>query len=785
MGRIVNRQLAGATDGVAGRLTSRKLRSAGYSGALWGLRDSVTVTARPVATEGAGEAAMTMRYRYSMWDGTQEVPALEADEILDNLTDDLMNFGDLQHALRNLMQRGMRNPAGQRMQGLRDLLQQLRQQRRQQLDRFDLNSVFDDIKRKLDEIVEMERNTIDRRLDEVSGDQGGPQDGQQDGGQQSPGQQQQGQQQQQQQGGQRPQAGQQQPGQQQPGQQGQQGQRGGQQPPNEFAEMLRNIANKKQEFLQNLPEDVAGQMRQLQNYEFMDPEAQERFNELLESLKKAMMETFFKDIYNQIANMTPEELARMKDMVRDLNQMLQDKMAGKEPNFDQFMQQYGDLFGDNPPQSLEELIQQMQHQMGQMQSLLDSLPGDMRQQLQDLLSDKVGDPQLQQSLNELAQNLEYLYPMRDLRNQYPFRGDEEIDLQSAMQLMNQMQSIDELERQLERTQYGGEIDDIDADKLEDLLGPEARETLDQLKQFLEVLEEAGYIRKKGNSYELTPRGTRKIGQRALAEIYAQLKKDSFGKHEIRESGTGGDRTDSTKKYEFGDPFYLDIQKTIMNSMYREGPGVPIRLSPDDFEVSRTELLTQTATVIMLDLSWSMALRGSFQAAKKVALALNNLISSQFQRDSLYIIGFSAYARELKADQLPYVRWDESVLGTNMHHALMIAQSLLAKHTAGTRQIIMISDGEPTAHLERGRSYFAYPPSPITIRETLKEVKRCTQKNITINTFMLDRNYYLKEFVNQVARINKGRVFYTTPDKLGEYILVDYVASKKKKLSGVG
>ena len=729
---------------------------------------------------------MALRYRYSMWDGTQEVPALQAEDILDNLTDDLMNFGDLQHALRNLLQRGMRNPMGDRMQGLRDLLQQLRQQRRQQLDRFDLSSIFDDLKRQLDEILEMEQNTLDRRLDEAGGQ---PQGDQSQQGQQSP-----------------PGSAQQQPGQQSPqGQQGQQqqGEQGGQQSegseasqqggqqqgapqqPGEFADMLRNIANKKKQFLQELPEDVPGQVKELQNYEFMDPEAQARFNELLESLKKAMMDTFFKDMYNQIANMSPEDMQRMKDMVRDLNQMLQDKMAGKEPNFDQFMQQYGDLFGDNPPQSLDELIQQMQHQMGQMQSLLDSLPGDMRQQLQDLLGDKMGDSELQQALNELGQNLEYLYPMRDLRNQYPFRGDEEIDLQSAMNLMDQMQSIDELERQLERTQYGGEIDDIDADKLEDLLGPEARETLDQLKQFLEILEEAGYIRKKGNQWELTPRGTRKIGQRALIEIYNQLKADSFGKHEIRDTGSGGERTDTTKKYEFGDPFFLDIQKTIMNSMYREGPGTPIRLKPDDFEVERTELLTQTSTVIMLDLSWSMALRGSFQAAKKVALALNNLISSQYQRDSLYIIGFSAYARELKADELPYVRWDESVLGTNMHHALMIAQKLLAKHTQGTRQIIMISDGEPTAHLEKGRSYFAYPPSPITIRETLKEVKRCTQKGITINTFMLDRNYYLKEFVNQVARINKGRVFYTTPDKLGEYILVDYVAQKRKKLAGVG
>ena len=719
---------------------------------------------------------MVLRFRYSMWDGTQEVPPLEANEVLDNLTDDLMNFGDLQHALKNLMQRGMRSPMGDRTQGLRDLLQQLRQQRREQLDKFNLNSIFDDLKKKVDEILNIENTTLDRRLDEVSGPK--PQDGAQPQGQQEPGQQ--GQQQQ----GQRSQGRQEQGGEAGDGQQ----QPGGQQPnetPSEFADMLRNIANKKKDFLGKLPEDVAGQVKQLQNYEFMDPEAQEKFNELLASLKKAMTETFFKDMYEQIANMGPEELARMKNMVSDLNQMLQDKMQGREPDFDGFMDKYGDFFGDNPPKSLDELIAQMQHQMGQMQSLLDSLPGDMRQQLSDLLSEKVGDPGLQQGLSELGQNLEQLFPMRELRNQYPFRGEESIDLESAMGLMDQMQSIDELERQLERTQYGGEIDDIDADKLEELLGPEARDTLDQLKQFLEVLEDAGYIRKKGNSWELTPRGTRKIGQRALGEIYSSLKKDSFGKHEIRESGTGGDRTEQTKQYEFGDPFYLDIQKTIMNSMYREGPGIPIHLKPDDFEVARTELLTQTATVIMLDLSWSMALRGSFQAAKKVALALNNLISSQYQRDSLYIIGFSAYARELKADELPYVRWDESVLGTNMHHALMIAQKLLAKHTAGTRQIIMISDGEPTAHLEKGRSYFAYPPSPITIRETLKEVKRCTTKNITINTFMLDRNYYLKEFVNQVARLNKGRVFYTTPDKLGEYILVDYVASKKKKLTGTG
>jgi len=692
---------------------------------------------------------MTFRFRYSEWDGTQEIGPLDPDDILAGLTDDLMNFGDLQHALRNLLQRGLRNPLGQRMQGLRDLLQQLRQQRRQTLDRYDLSSVFEDIKKRLDEILSLERGTLDSRLQEAESRLHG---------------------------GERPlQAFEDamKPSQQQPTAEEQ----------TRLAEMLKGIAEKKKGFLENLPEDVGGQVKELQEYEFMDPEAGSKFQELMEMLKKAMMDTFFKDLYSQIANMSPEEMARLKDMVRDLNEMLSEKMAGGEPDFQAFMDKYGDLFGPNPPQSLDELIEQMQQQAAAMQALLDSLPSEMRRQLQDLLMDKVGDSDLQRQLGELMINLDILYPSADMQNQYPFRGDEELDLLQAMSLMDDLQGLDDLEKQLERTQYGGDLDEIDEEKLRELLGEEAYQTLKQLKDFLEILEEAGYIRRKGKNWELTPKGLRKIGEKALGEIYAQLKKSGYGKHPQRDRGPGGERADETKRYEFGDPFHLNLGETIMNAVFREGPQVPVRLDKDDFEVFRSETLTTTATVMMLDLSWSMALRGSFQAAKKVALALQNLIRTQFPKDTLYVLGFSAYARELRADELPYVRWDESVLGTNMHHAFMIAQRLLARHKVGTRQIIMISDGEPTAHLEHGRSYFAYPPSPITIRETLKEVRRCTQKDIVINTFMLDRNYYLKEFVNQIARMNKGRVFYTTPEKLGQYILVDYVSQKRKRLGG--
>jgi uncharacterized protein with von Willebrand factor type A (vWA) domain len=691
---------------------------------------------------------MTTRYRYSRWDGSQEIPPVDADDVLANITDDLMNFGDLQHALRNLLQRGMRNPLGQRLQGLRDLLQQLRQQRRQSLDRYNLSSAFDDIQKQLEEILSLEKETLERRLDEATRQLAGQesplkpfQEAMKDAG------------------------------------------LAPEQNDRQLAEMLKGIAEKKKNFLEHLPEDLGGRVKELQNYEFMDPEAGRKFQELMEMLKQAMMDSFFNNLSQQISNLTPQDMQRLKEMIGELNQMLSEKMAGGEPDFDSFMQKYGDLFGPNPPESLEDLIAQMQHQIASMQSLLDSLPADMRRQLQDLLQEKVADAELMRDLQELSINLDILAPMRELRNQYPFRGDEELDLMEAMRLMDRLQGLDELEKQLERTQYGGALDDIDEEKLRELLGEEAAETFRQLKQFLEVLEQAGYIRRKGGNWELTPRGVRKIGQKALGEIYAQLKKSDYGKHALRERGSGGERIDETKKYEFGDPFHLNLGETMMNAVFREGPEVPMRLDKDDFQVYSSEQLTQTATVMMLDLSWSMALRGSFQAAKKVALALNNLIRTQFPKDSLYILGFSAYARELTAEQLPYVRWDESVLGTNMHHAFMLAQQLLSKHKGGTRQVIMISDGEPTAHLEHGRSYFAYPPSPITIRETLREVRRCTQKGIVINTFMLDRNYYLKEFVHQIAKMNKGRVFYTTPDRLGQYILVDYVVQKRKQIKG--
>ena len=657
---------------------------------------------------------LATRFRYSRWDGTQALD-IAADDVLAALADDLTEYGDLRWALRNLMSRGM--PTGdRRVQGLRDIMRKLRDRRRERLEQFDLSSVMRDIEQQLARVVEMEQDTIDEWMDRDDDD---------------------------------------------------------------YADrVLKEIAERNQEALDDLPEDVGSKMRTLEGYEFLNPDAQRKFLELLNQLRKAMTRTFFNDIERMVNQMSGEDVARMKDMIKALNEMLTRKIANKDPGFDDFMRKFSDMFGDNPPQSLDELLDQMRRQMAAAQSLLSSLSPQQREQLQSLMADRFGDPELEAELIKLAKEMDFLNPEG---KRYVFGGGDELDLEAAMRLMGEMRDLDQLIEQVREAERSGDVERIDQDALRSLLDDEAADSLDNLKELLKALRDAGYIR-DGDRWELTPRGARMIGQKALGEIYARLRRQRLGSHALPEEGRFGDRLEQTKPYEYGDPFHLHMPRTIRNAIDREGPSTPVRLKPEDFEVYRSELRTSTATAMLVDQSWSMALRGAFQAAKKVALALHNLITSQYPRDDFYIIGFAAYARELKAHDLPLLQWDEYVLGTNMQHAMLLAESLLSRHDAGSKQIIMISDGEPTAHLlPDGSHYFSYPPTQETYRATYNAVQRCTRKGIAINTFMLDTSYYLKEFMDHIARINGGRVFYTTPERLGEYVLVDYVEGKRKKL----
>ena len=687
------------------------------------------------------------RYRYTLWDGTQGETGPSAEELMGELSEDLLQYGDLRSALRNLMQRGF-EMQGEPMQGLRDLRRQLRRERRQRLERYDLGSVMKGLREALDEVVRRERETL--RAMEGSSARDAPGEGDAPAEASDP---------------------------ENPDTSNENAANKGE---DSFAQSLMGgIADSNRAFLDSLPDEPAARMRALTDYEFVDPEAQKQFEELVDQLRQAMTKTFFKDVQKMVSEMSDGDIQRMKDMVRDLNEMLVKRIAGEDPDFEGFMDKYGDMFGDHPPKSLDELLAQMQAQMAAMQSLMMSLPTSQYEQLQQMLNDRLGDPELDSDLRKLMQKLDFLDPDRSQR--YRFSGDEALDLQGAMDLMSQMQGLDELESQIQAAQADGDLSHIDLEQLEDSLGEEASDAVEQMQKLFEVLEEAGYISNSGDGLDLTPRGMRMIGQKALGEIFDALRRQGLGNHAQPEQGRFGERTEETKGHEYGDPFNLHMTRTLHNALRRSGPGTPVRLHPDDFEIYRNEYSTRTATVMLVDLSWSMELRGAFPAAKKVALALNNLITSAYPRDSFHVVGFSAYAKELKPHEVPFLAVDEYVLGTNIQHALLIAERLLARERGGSRQILMITDGEPTAHLEHGRAQFAYPPTPMTIRETLKAVKRCTRSNITLNTFMLDESHYLRAFMDQVSRINGGRVFYSSPEKLGEYVLVDYVKHKRKVL----
>ncbi|HYL44001.1 MAG TPA: VWA domain-containing protein [Ktedonobacteraceae bacterium] len=718
------------------------------------------------------------RYGYSRWDGSQRIEGLDADDVLKALSDDYMENGNLQQALKRLMQDGIQSEDERRTMGLRELMERMRNQRNQQLNRYNMASgVMDDLREKLEEIKNLEREGIQERLD-------GKQPAQQN---QSPSDQQTSS------PGQQPQAGQQpspsQQGQQSPGSQSQAGQQGqmgeGEQQgsgdddltPEQKRKMLEMIAKRKQEYLDKLPQDVPGQIKGLSEYDFMDDEAREKFKELMDSLQQQMMQQFFQGMQQSLQNMTSEDITKMREMIRDLNKMLRERQEGLEPDFDAFMQKHGEYFpGVN---SLDDLIEQMQMQMAAMQGIMDNLSPEQRQELQNLMEQLMGDDRIRVDMMELAQNLEALAPMEQMRTRFNFRGDESIPLNEAMRMMSRLQQMEGLEDQFNEARRMDNLEAIDSEKVKELLGDEEYQSVEQLKELMKMLEEAGYIQKKGNRWELTARGIRKIGQKALQDIFNKLKRDGFGRHVSPFRGVGGERTDESKAYQFGDPFLLDLEKTLMNALHRRGVGTPVALQKEDFEVYRTEFTTQSSTVLMIDMSLSMIYNGCQPAAKKVAVALESLIRSQFPRDNLYIVGFSRIAREYKPDELIEMSRLDNSQGTNMAHGLMLSRQLLARHRGVNKQIIMITDGGPTVWYEDGEWLFNWPYNHLAEQQTLLEVQRCTREGITINTFMLEDDSWMIAFVNQMAQINHGRTFYADKNNLGEYLLVDYLNSKRK------
>ncbi len=685
------------------------------------------------------------RFRYSRWDGSQEISPFTAEDVMDAISDDLLAEGDLQRALRRLFRQGTERDDGQQMPGLRQMMERMHQRRQQQMNRYNLGSVLDDIEQQLDEIVETERQGIDRRLDDGrerlqqqqesspdgSGEQSQSSDGDADSGEYD----------------------------------------------ENLHDLLERMAAKNRQKLDALPEDMAGRIRELTDYDFMDPNAREQFQQLLEQLQQQVLQQTFQGMQQALENMSPEQLDDMRNMLSELNEMLEQRARGEEPDFERFMHKYGHYFGDDI-NSLDELLDRMAQQMAAMQSLMDSMSPEQREQLQDAMNAVMNDPGIQEEMQKLGQHLGQIMPENPYASSYEFSGGEELSLREAMRMMDQLREMEDIEDQLGSVRDWRDLEDIDNERIRELMGDDVSRDLEQLQQLTKILEDAGYIERNRGRYELTPKGVRKIGQKALQDIFKHLNQDRIGQHEMDRAGAGMDRLDESKPYEFGDPFLLDLRQTVMNAVNREGVGSPVNLSPEDFEVFRTETMTRSSTVLMIDMSRSMLYNGCYLAAKKVALALDSLIRAQFPRDDFHIVGFSSIASRLRPQQLAHLSWNEETVGTNLQHGLMLSRQLLSRDKGSNKQIIVITDGEPTAHFDGEQIHFNYPPTYLTLHETLKEVKRCTRDQITINTFMLERSPLMASFISEMAKLNKGRAFFADANNLGEYILVDYVANKR-------
>jgi uncharacterized protein with von Willebrand factor type A (vWA) domain len=653
------------------------------------------------ARTGAKRYARSVRFRYSRWDGSQDPlgPDLSAAEVLEAMSDDLLSGQGAERSLSHLLRRGLRG----RFSGLDALRSRLRDARRQEMERLNLEGPLREIQDRLDDILETERRTL--------------------------------------------------------------------------SFMAEDEARLKEQELASLPADPAGAIRELKDYRFADPEAQRKFDELMEWLKEQVLGSYFRNLASGMRSMSPEEVQRFKDMLAELNGMIEARDRGqhRQEHFDAFMQRFGDFFPDRPG-TLEELLEGMARRMAAMSRLLASLSPDQRAELESLAREVLQDMDLAFEVDRLAGSLNEMFPHLPWDDPTLSGGEDAMPMQATVDALERLSDFEDLDRSMRADYAGASMEDVDEERLRRTMGEESVRDLRRLKEIERALEQAGLVARHHGRLEVTPKGARRLGERVLVKLFEQLRRDREGTHDARTAGGLAEPTGATRPWQFGDTGQIAVQKTVFNAVVREGPSRRPRLDVADFELVEAETRTEAATALLLDLSFSMPLRGHFVPAKKMALALHALIEGRYPHDTLYLIGFSDYARRIKPEDLAGTGW-ERVYGTNMQHAFHLAGRLLRDHPRATKQVIMVTDGEPTAHLEGEEVFFSWPPVQETIRRTLHEAMRLARSGVTINVFMLEETPGLAQFMERLARLTNGRVFLTAGEGLGEFVIRDYVSRR--------
>jgi len=662
---------------------------------------------------------MTARYGYRRFDGTGDDDELDAESLLEALTEDLLESGDLSDALNRLLRRGMSTPDGQRLDGLRDLLERTRQRRQELLERGDPDEQFAEYADRLEDLLDDERDALAELAEEAaaSGDE-------------------------------------------------------------RRREVTNDVVAERSVELDMLPGRFSDRLQAMRNYEFVSSEAREQFEELLNELRDDVLGSYFEAARGAMSDPDPEQLRRLREGMDALSRMIEQRERGEEldPSFEAFMEQFGDLFG--PADSLDELLENLARRMAAARAMLESLSPEQRAELMRLAESMLEDMDLSFAMNRLSSNLQRAFPEFDGTRGYGFQGDAPLSMSEATDAAAQLGDLERLEEMLGSDNPAAVLPEIDVDAVRRNLGPDAAESLERLSRLVRELSDAGLIERREGRLELTAHGVRRLGARALSDLFDRLRNGTMGQHAATKTGFGHDREEVTRPWAPGDAFHLHLPRTVHNAVARGGQGVPVRLEPQDFEIVEHEALVRSATVLAIDLSMSMPMRDNFVPAKKMAIALATLIKTRFPRDYLGVVVFSEVAREIKVEDLPTVMWDY-IYGTNLQHALALSRRMLSREH-GTRQVLVVTDGEPTAHLDdHGDPYFHYPPTNETLRRTMAEVVRCTRAGITINTFALDLERTQFPFVEQIAQVNGGRTFYPSRDELGGYVLADFLRHRRR------
>jgi len=562
--------------------------------------------------------------------------------------------------------------------------------------------------------------------------------------------------------------------------------------------------------LDALPADTAQAISRLADYQWRSAAARETFEQLKDLLRREVLDSQFRGMKDALSGADADAVQRVKDMLADLNAMLDADARGEhtQEDFDAFMERYGEMFPDRPA-NLEELVDQLARRAMAAQRLMSSLSAEQRDELASLMDQTLADAGLAAEMARLADALRARRPDIDLAGlqQETMTGDAPLGLGDATTAIAELAELADLEAALGQDYPGASLDDIDEAAIRRSLGRQAVDDMEALRQIERELERQGYLQRTAGKLELTPKAVRRLGETALRQIFADLPEGRFGDHDQRDAGQAGEPTGATRAWQFGDEQAIDTPATVRNALLRDatqirdraaarragagpdgtGPAgtgpdgrLPlVRLSPEDFEVEETERRRAAAVCLLVDLSYSMALRGTWGVAKQTALALHALIRSRFPQDSIQVVGFSNYARELRETDLAELGWD-MVQGTNLHHALVLAGRFLDQRPEHDPVVIIVTDGEPTAHLRRdGQYWFDWPPAPETLELTLAEVDKMTRRRALLNIFMLADDERLTAFVEEVARRNGGRVLRAQPDRLGEYVVRDFLRTRRK------